>query len=49
MSTAQPNLLFIILAGPRVCGYWSGNGRGALHEPARLAQSQVSSVDARTG
>jgi hypothetical protein len=42
-------LIIIFLAGPCVCWYWGGNGRGALHEPARLAQSQVSSIDARTG
>src|SRR6267154_4809330 len=27
-------IILLFLAGPRVCGYWSGNGRGALHESA---------------
>ena len=50
-TTRSVSHFFFRWAGPRVCGYRRGDGRGALHEPARPAQGQVPGVDvgARAG
>jgi hypothetical protein len=37
--STQLNSLSYYLAGTRVCGYWSGNGRGALREPRSICST----------